>query len=70
MKVAAVKVDETRKRVDRPVSTVPDSIHVDVNGVLRLDRQTQLGSGLFRREEVVSDVDCCVFVVGGRPLCS
>ena len=40
VKVSAVLVYVTRRRVDRPVSTV------DVNGVLRLDRQAQSESGL------------------------
>ena len=42
--------------MDWPVSTVPDSVDVDFNSVLRLDRQAQFESGLFRREEVVSGV--------------
>ena len=37
----------------------------DVNVVLRLDRQAQLGTDLFLREEVVTGVDCGAFVVGG-----
>ena len=65
VKISAVLVDVTQKRVDRPVSTVPNSVDVDVNGVLRLDRQAQLGSDLFLREEVVTGVDCGAFVVGG-----
>ena len=32
MKVFAVLVDVTQKRVDRPVPTVPNSVDVDVNG--------------------------------------
>ena len=42
--------------MDWHVSTVPDSIDVDVNGVLRLNRQAQLGSGLSLRERVVTGV--------------
>ena len=58
-------VDVTHKRVYRPVSTVPDSVDVDVNDTLWLDRQAQLGSDLLLREEVVTGVDCDAFVVGG-----
>ena len=61
VKVSAVLVDVTQKRVDRPVSTIPDSVDVDVNDKLWLDRQAQLGSDL--REEVVTGVDCDAFVV-------
>ena len=65
VKVSVLLVNVTQKRVDRPVSTVPNSVDVDVNGVLQLDRQAQLGSGLFLREEVVTGVDCGAFMVGG-----
>ena len=46
-------------------STVPGSIDVDINGVLQLDIQAQLGSGLSLREGVATCVDCGAFAVGG-----
>ena len=46
VRVSAVSVDATRKRVDQPVSTVPDSVDVDINGVLQRDGPAQSGSGL------------------------
>ena len=44
--MSAVSVDATRKRVDQPVSTIPDSVDVDISGVLQRDGQAQTGSGL------------------------
>ena len=41
-----MSVDVTWKRVDNPVSTVPDSVNVDISGVLQRDSQAQSGSGL------------------------
>ena len=63
VKVSAVLVDVTQKRVDRHVSTVPDSVDVGVNDELRMDRQAQLRSDLLLREEVVAGVDCGTFMV-------
>ena len=65
MATSEVKLRFHLKRVDRPVSTIPNSIDGDVNGVLRLDRQAQLVSDLCLQEEVVPGVDNGVFVVGG-----
>ena len=66
VKVSVVSVDVTWGRVDRPVSTVPDSIDVDVNGVFQLDRQAQSGSGLpLRGGGGATGADCDTFVVGG-----
>ena len=46
VRVSAVSVDATRKRVDQPVSTIPDSVDVDSSVVLQRDGQAQSGSGL------------------------
>ena len=44
--MSAVSVNATRRQVDWPVSTVPDSIDVDISGVLQLDIQAQSVNGL------------------------
>ena len=59
VQVSTVWVDVTRRRVDRPVSTVPDSIDVDVNDVLQLDRQAQVESGLPLRGGGGGGLDQC-----------
>ena len=51
VRVSAVSFDATRKRVDQPVSTIPDSVDVDSSGVLQRDGQAQSGSGLPLRGE-------------------
>ena len=38
-------------------------VDVDVNGVLRLDKQAQLGSDLFMWEEAVTGVNCGAFLI-------
>ena len=67
-----MSVDATRKRVDQPVSTIPDSVDVDSSGVLQRDGQAQSGSGLplrggggGRGGGVAAGVDCGTFVVIG-----
>ena len=66
VKVSAALVDVTQKRVDRPVSIVPNSNDADINCASRLVRQAELASGLSLLEEFVTGVDCHDFVVG-RP---
>ena len=61
VQVSMVSVDETRRRVDRPVSTVPDSIDVDINDVLQLDRQAQVESGLPLRGGGYDQCGLCFF---------
>ena len=45
VQMSAVSVDVTRGWVDRPVSTIPDDVDVDVNDVRQLDRLAQVESG-------------------------
>ena len=67
VRVSAVSVDATRKRVDQPVSTISDSVDVDSSGVLQRDGQAQSGTGLHLRGGGggAASVDCGTFVVGG-----
>ena len=46
VRVYAVSVDVNRKRVDRPVSTVPDRVGNDVTGVLQHNSQVQSENSL------------------------
>ena len=68
VKVSTVLVDVTQEQVDQPVSTVPDSNDADVDCASRPDRQTELGSGLSLREEVVTGMDYCDSWSEGRSL--
>ena len=46
VRVSAVSVDATRGRVDQPVFAIPDSVDVDISGVLQRESRAQSGSGL------------------------
>ena len=50
--------------MDQLLSTGPTGKNADTDWALQLERQAELGSGLSLREEVVTGVDCCDFVVG------
>ena len=61
--MSVVSVDETRRRRNRILSTVSDSVMV-VTGELQRDCRTRSGSDLSRRGESVVGVDIVVgFVV-------
>ena len=64
VRVFAVSVDATRRRVDRTVSTVSDSVLV-VTEELQWDSWTCLGRDLPQRGESAVSVDCAVSLVGG-----
>ena len=62
--VSAVSVDATRRRVDRTVSTVSDSVMV-VTEELQWDSWTRSGNDLPQRGESAVSVDSAVSLVGG-----
>ena len=66
VRVSAVSVDATRRRVDRTMSTVSDSVPVVTEGLQR-DSWTCLGRYLPQRGESVVGVDCVATLLGLSP---